>query len=192
MQLRRELLSAEDRAAIDGGRLSASHYRELLVRGALRAGTRQRPPGAGAPEASSPVAQPPAAQKQPGAEGVKPRPSKMGNRKTTINGQVFDSGWEAERYLQLRADEASGLITDLRTQVAFAIIINDMHVCDYVCDFAYLDADGEAVVEDAKGYLTPMYRLKKKLMRAVHGIEIRESYRPKKTPRSGRPPRKRR
>lgn len=46
--------------------------------------------------------------------------------------------------------------------------------CEYVADFVYKDGHGRTVVEDAKGYRTDVYKLKKKLMLYVHGIEIME------------------
>lgn len=51
-----------------------------------------------------------------------------------------------------------------------------MKVCVYVADFVYLDLfDGKEIVEDAKGYRTAIYKLKKKLMKAVHSIDIFET-----------------
>lgn len=44
----------------------------------------------------------------------------------------------------------------------------------YIADFAYLDRDGELVVEDAKGVRTPAYIIKRKLCLYMHGIRIRE------------------
>lgn len=47
--------------------------------------------------------------------------------------------------------------------------------CEYVADFVYgKTADGKTVVEDVKGFPTPEYRIKKKLMLWVYGIEIKE------------------
>ena len=48
-----------------------------------------------------------------------------------------------------------------------------MKVATYVGDFRYIDRNGIAV-EDVKGMRTPVYRLKAKLMLAVHGITVRE------------------
>ena len=44
----------------------------------------------------------------------------------------------------------------------------------YKADFRYIEK-GETVVEDVKGMRTPVYNLKRHLMKAVHGIEIRET-----------------
>ena len=46
----------------------------------------------------------------------------------------------------------------------------------YVADFVYQE-QGAQVVEDVKSVVTrkhPVYRLKKHLMKHVHGIEVRE------------------
>lgn len=71
--------------------------------------------------------------------------------------------------------ERADRISELRTQVPFDIVINGVKVCRYIADFVYLIPEtGARIVEDAKGYRTPIYRLKAKLMRAVHGIIIKE------------------
>ena len=47
------------------------------------------------------------------------------------------------------------------------------HECSYIADFCYI-RNGETVVEDAKGYRTEVYRIKKKLMLERYGIQIKE------------------
>ena len=47
--------------------------------------------------------------------------------------------------------------------------------CRYRADFAYTLRDGREVVEDVKGVRTPEYKIKKKLMLWIHGIEIKET-----------------
>lgn len=46
-------------------------------------------------------------------------------------------------------------------------------MCTYRADFTYL-ADGQLVVEDAKGHRTEMYLLKRKWLEAEYGITVRE------------------
>ena len=94
---------------------------------------------------------------------------KYGNKRE--NG--FDSRREARRHEELRLLEKAKDIADLKKQTPFRIEINGELVCTYKADFTYLKA-GVLVVEDAKGCKTPVYRLKKKLMKAVHGIDIIE------------------
>jgi hypothetical protein len=58
-------------------------------------------------------------------------------------------------------------------QPRYRLEVCGVHVCDYVADFRY-EEGGATVVEDAKGFKTAAYKLKKKLMKAIHNIEIRE------------------
>jgi hypothetical protein len=111
-------------------------------------------------------------------------PSKYGNRKTTLNGVEFDSHKEAQRYAQLRLLERAGRITNLRCQVKYILIPAQRdekgklleRECFYVADFVYFDLTlGREVVEDAKGYRTDTFKLKKKMMLWFHGIQITET-----------------
>ena len=86
----------------------------------------------------------------------------------------FSSKREYARHQALLLLQQAGRIADLRTQVPFRIEINGMLVCKYVADSVYREG-GLLVVEDCKGYRTPIYRLKAKLMRAALGITIRET-----------------
>ena len=102
--------------------------------------------------------------------------SKFGAKKTIVDGITFDSKWESERYGQLKAMERGGIVTDLKLQVKYDIVINDIKICKYIADFVCKEEspDGKIkeIVEDAKGFETPEFKLKKKLMKAVHGIDI--------------------
>lgn len=99
--------------------------------------------------------------------------SKYGNRKVIYDGKVFDSKKECERYILLRALEVAGKISDLRHHVVIECRVNGKLVCKYEADFVYT-RDGVEIVEDAKGFRTPVYRLKKKLVEACTGIVIQE------------------
>lgn len=108
---------------------------------------------------------------------------KFGNRKTELDGQVFDSRKEARRFAELSLMERAGEISGLQTQVPFVLIPAQRdergrvieRAVSYVADFVYNDKNGKLVVEDAKGYRTDVYRLKRKMMLKVHGIRIFET-----------------
>lgn len=110
--------------------------------------------------------------------------SKYGNKKTEIDGIVFDSKHEATRWIELKYMERAGLIKELKRQQAFCLIpvIKDgckvrQRAVNYIADFTYYEKvrDGwKPVVEDAKGVRTDVYKLKKKLMLWRYGIEIVE------------------
>lgn len=103
------------------------------------------------------------------------RHNKFGNVPTQIDGHVFHSQKEARRYTELRGLEAGGVIRDLELQPRFRLEVNGEKICTYVADFAYFDIERNAeIVEDVKGVRTETYKLKKRMMLAIHGIEVEE------------------
>ena len=128
--------------------------------------------------------------------------SKYGNRKVTIEGINFDSEREAKRYLILKDYQNKGDISDLKMQVVYELIpaikelktivlktktrqkeVTIQQPITYRCDFTYIK-DNVLVVEDVKispKLLPTEYTLKKKLMRYVHGITIKEVFKPAET-----------
>lgn len=99
---------------------------------------------------------------------------KYRNKKTELDGIVFDSQKEAYRFRDLRLMEKAGEITELERQVRFPLRVSGEEICCYIADATYRK-DGKLVVEDSKGVKTRDYIIKKKLMRAIHGIEIQET-----------------
>lgn len=115
---------------------------------------------------------------EPGHQAAK---SKYQAKPTTrqVNGAEvrFASLKEARVYDSLKLLEAAGRIRDLRLQVPYPIEVDGRLVCRYIADFTFEEYQGgewRPVVADAKGYPTPVYRLKRKLMAIVLGIDIRE------------------
>lgn len=80
---------------------------------------------------------------------------------------------EASRLSALRLLEKAGAIRNLEIQPKFPIAVNGIHCFNYVADFAYFEGNAR-IVEDAKGFKTPVYRLKKRIVEAYYGIKIRE------------------
>lgn len=115
---------------------------------------------------------------------LKKSSSKYGAKKTEVDGFVFDSKREAERYSELKIREKAGEILELELQPRFECRVNGKLVCTYIADFRYKERfhskkDGEgitfpSVVEDVKGVRTPVYRIKRKLVEALYDIEIKE------------------
>lgn len=112
------------------------------------------------------------------APATEPIRSKYNNVPTEVDGIVFDSGHEAARYVALKKDEARGHVRGLKLQYVYPIVINGVYVTTYTADFQYEKRCGETwtpVTEDAKGKRTEPYMMRKRLMRAVHGITIKET-----------------
>lgn len=95
--------------------------------------------------------------------------SKYSNKKTEVDGIVFDSKKEAARYKELcllvRAKEIAELVRQPEFILQEGFIYDDIkeESITYKADFMYTEKDGTKVVEDVKGYKTPVYRLKRKL-----------------------------
>ncbi len=62
----------------------------------------------------------------------------------------------------------------IELQVPFKIVHNEVKICKYVADFVTYDNNGVRTVIDCKGFKTPIYNLKKKLVKAFYGIDIVE------------------
>ncbi len=104
--------------------------------------------------------------------------NKFGARKTYRDGFVFDSGREADRYTELCLLQAAGRITGLVVHnPRFTLEVNGVTVSRYTPDFSYLE-DGVRVIEDVKSGPTRRrndYVMRKKLVRALFGLTIRET-----------------
>lgn len=117
--------------------------------------------------------------------------SKFHSRKITADGITFDSRKEYLRYKELLLLERAGAIQKLQRQVKYLLIPSQFGMvddpmtgrrkrvclereCNYIADFTYHE-NGELVVEDVKGFKTPEYKIKRKLMLHNYGIQIRET-----------------
>jgi len=96
--------------------------------------------------------------------------NKYNNKKCYLDGYKFDSKAEMARYEELKLLVRAKEIFDLELQPKFLLqasfrigggkMINKFI---YKADFKYTDQDGKVVVEDVKGALTEVYKLKKKM-----------------------------
>jgi hypothetical protein len=105
------------------------------------------------------------------------KPSKYHNQKTEYNGIQFDSRKEASRYQELMLMQRAGLIRSIELQPRYDLAVNGHKLGFYRADFRYeVVATGQQVTEDVKSKATKtaVYCLKKKLVKALYGIEIVE------------------
>lgn len=112
------------------------------------------------------------------------RPNKYGAKATVVDGLKFDSAREAKRWQELQLLQRAHLVSQLERQVVYELapavrLYGEKRLkpaVRYVADFRYFSGDESVfVVEDAKGRDTPVSRLKRHLMKSVHGIDVRLS-----------------
>lgn len=118
-------------------------------------------------------------------ETQKMKPTKYLSKKVVIDGIKFDSIRESKRYVQLKLMARAGLITGLTMQVPFVLVqpvrfegaTRAQASIRYYADFVYSDVElGKIVVEDVKSAMTqklPVFVMKRHLMLAVHGINLK-------------------
>lgn len=111
---------------------------------------------------------------------ARPKGSKMHNKRTEYNGRMFDSIKEANYAetldLMRSATDPRERVVSWEAQVPYPIEVNGKKIGKYVADFVVTYA-GRTEVIDVKSAFTrklPVYRLKKKLVEALYGIEIKE------------------
>lgn len=112
------------------------------------------------------------------------RPNKFNAKPQVVDGVRFDSKREAKRWEDLCRLEQAGWISQLERQVKYVLAPavtlagekRQKPAIRYVADFRYFDTERKHfVVEDAKGRDTPVSRIKRHLMKSVHGIDVRLS-----------------
>lgn len=102
--------------------------------------------------------------------------SKYKAKPVMIDGIRFASQKEGARYCILKLLERTGKIRDLKLQPNYRLEVRGKLICRYRADFEYIEIATKClVVEDAKGFKTPTYKLKKALFEAIYGKEILET-----------------
>lgn len=115
-----------------------------------------------------------------GVSADKLKKHKYGAVRTEIDGITFDSKREARRYVQLKQMELAGIIQNLEINAKLSVKIEFVFERDgvkfgsYQPDFRYLE-NGQTIIEDAKGKKTKAYINKRRLMKELYGIHIRET-----------------
>ena len=100
--------------------------------------------------------------------------SKYHNKRIEIDGIWFDSMKEGATYQNLKLLKKTGAIRSFERQEEYPLVVNGQMICKYRCDFRVVWKDGRIEIWDVKGFRTREYRIKKKLMAAIHKIEILE------------------
>ena len=114
------------------------------------------------------------AERQLGKQEPSPKPNKHGAIRREVDGINFDSIKEADRYCEICLMRDAGEINWFIRQPRFDLPGKRV---TYKADFLIVWADGTVTVEDVKSDHTktlPMYRLKVKQVKEIHGVEVVE------------------
>lgn len=114
----------------------------------------------------------------------KAKRNKYNAKKVEVDGKIFDSMKEAERFVLLRAKQQAGKIRGLELQPVFPIVIDgeplkirskgypNGRAVKAKMDFVYFEGQ-ERIVEDVKGLDNPTSRLKRALVEHIYHVKIR-------------------
>jgi hypothetical protein len=100
----------------------------------------------------------------------------------TIGDKVYDSKKERlfRQKLELlkSAKNDSERVVTIEEQVPFELSVNGHKICKYILDFRVTYADGRVECVDCKGFkggtAYQVFKLKSKLMLAIHSITVKE------------------
>lgn len=110
--------------------------------------------------------------------------NKYSAKTTEIDGIRFASKREAIRYAELKLLLRAGQISGLKLQPRYPLCAGDVPILlrsgryrngrqlVYVADFEYVDQAGVTVTEDAKGYETPEWKIKRALFEIQYGRQV--------------------
>jgi hypothetical protein len=104
----------------------------------------------------------------------KPRSkNKFGAVKQTYKGYSYHSKAEAKYAFELDLRKKAGEIKDWHRQKKVELFgENGMRVCNYYMDFVVEENDGSTTYVEVKGFKTPLWNLKRKLMEdKIKGME---------------------
>lgn len=103
--------------------------------------------------------------------------SKYKNKKVERGGVKYDSQKEAKRAFDLELKQRKGEVSEIKRQVKFVLQesfkipskktkqgFETIKEIAYIADFTYF-MNGEFYIEDVKGYKTPEYKIKAKMLR---------------------------
>lgn len=102
--------------------------------------------------------------------------------KRTLRGKTYASKKEKDYaqklYWLMSASSPKERVLKFEEQVRYDLQVNEVHICQYVLDFKVWYEDGRIEHVDVKGYKKGsayyIFTYKKRLMKAIHAIEIIE------------------
>lgn len=95
--------------------------------------------------------------------------TKYNNVWQEYKGKMYHSKREARyaRDLDLRVKAKE--IREWNTQVKIPLVVNKRKICSYIADFVVVNNDYSLEIHEVKGVVTPVFRIKWKLLQALFG-----------------------
>lgn len=96
--------------------------------------------------------------------------SKFHNKKTIVDGVLFDSQMESHYYLYLKELKEQGVVVDFKLQPVFILqegFYKDgkkIQPIKYIADFEVTYNDGHVEIIDVKGKITEAFKIKRKIL----------------------------
>jgi hypothetical protein len=85
------------------------------------------------------------------------------------DGHTFDSKAEFKRFCELKLLLHAKKIINLDVHPRYRADVNDIKICDIEMDFRYIIVEtNQQIVEDVKGFDTPISKLKRRLLKALY------------------------
>lgn len=105
------------------------------------------------------------------------RAAKAEKRRVRVDGVSFKNRRQADMFLELKALERAGKISDLKPHARFPLVVTGLRgkelVDTYTATFSYT-RDGETVLVDTD-WETDVRRLQKRLVEVLLGLEVQDA-----------------
>jgi len=88
--------------------------------------------------------------------------------RATYNCRSYHSLLEAKYAYELDLRKNAKDIKEWKPQVKISIDVNGEHICNYIVDFKVIHNDGSIELIEVKGFVTDIFKLKEKLLRATY------------------------
>jgi hypothetical protein len=98
----------------------------------------------------------------------RPRLGKYNSKSAVYKGHLYHSLKEARYASELDIRVRAGELKEWRRQVHIPLKIGPVKICTYIVDFVEVFPDGHERYVEIKGYETDVYKLKAKLLKALH------------------------
>lgn len=89
------------------------------------------------------------------------------------DGKIHDSKFEAGYGEELRLLKRAKQIKDYQTQVNFPLVVKGYKLGVYIADFVVHHLDGSQEIVETKGWATPVFRLKWKIVEALYSEDYK-------------------